>query len=98
VLSEGQREDDGYFGSTMITIDLARLSPLVSDQCDLTTARKAAELLGKDRRFEERARQLGIREAERLAGEPIADLQIDLRVRTNGCHLHVDMDVEANDE
>lgn len=98
VLSEGQLEEGCYFGSTMITIDLTRVSHLVSDSCDLTTARKAGELIAKDKRFEKRARQIGAREAERLAGEPIADLQIDLRVRTNGCHLHVDMDVEASNE
>jgi hypothetical protein len=98
VLSEGQVEGDCFFGSTMMTIDLGRAARLVSDTCGLAAARRVAELLTKDKRFRDRARGLARAEAERLAGRPLRDLEIDLRVRRNGTHLQLDMDVEANVE
>lgn len=96
VLSEGQVDDSGYFGSTMITVDTGRIRELCSDPCDATTARRLGELVLTDPRFREDARRLGEREACRLAGEPVVSPQIDLRVRVAGCHLHVDLDVEAS--
>ena len=56
VLSEGGVEDDGYYGSTMITIDLARAAGAVSDACDAATARRVTDLLEADDRVRERAR------------------------------------------
>ena len=95
VLSEGELEAGGYLGSTMITIDLARAAGQVSDPCDAGTVRRIAELLGADARVRARARELAAAEADRLAGAALGDPQIDLRVRTSGHHLHLDVDVEA---
>jgi hypothetical protein len=95
VLSEGAREPDGYYGSTMITIDLARASALVSDPCDASTVRRLGELLAGDGRVRERARALAAAEAERLAGGPLSGAQFDLRVRESGRHLHIDVELEA---
>lgn len=95
VLSEGQFEDSSFFGSTMITIDCGRATEWVSDPCDATTVRQIAELLLRDDRFRERARTLGEREAERLARSPLGPMQIEMRLRTSGNNLHVDVDVEA---
>lgn len=95
VLSEGEHEEAGFFGSTMITIDLARAAELVSDPCDATTVERVAELLASDARVRDRARELARSEADRLAQSPIGPAQIDLRVRTSGKHLHLDVDVEA---
>lgn len=95
VLSEGQVEGDGYFGSTMITFDCGRARELVCEPCDAATARRLGDLLASDERFRERARHVGAREASRLAGEALSAPQIDLRVRASGNHLHVDLDVEA---
>jgi hypothetical protein len=95
VLSEGEAEEGGYLGSTMITIDLVRAAPLVSDPCDTNTVRHVAELLATDRRVRERARDLAAAEAGRLAGASLGSAQIDLRVRQSGHHLHIDVDVEA---
>ena len=96
VLSEGQFEDDRYYGSTMVTIDVARASDLVSDACDVTTAERVADLLETDDAFLRRARRIAGAEARRLAGRALAGLQIDMRVRRSGNHLNVDMDVEAD--
>jgi len=95
VLSEGAREPDSYFGSTMITIELARAAALVSDPCDASTVRRLAELVATDPRVHERARALAAVEADRLAGQPLRRAQFDLRVRESGRHLHIDVELEA---
>lgn len=95
VLSEGQLGADHYFGSTMITIDMARAGVHVSEACDVATARNIETLLSTDGRVYERALRLGTREAERLAGQSLAPPQIDLHVRRSGHHFHLDVDVEA---
>ena len=95
VLSEGAREADGYFGSTMITIDLARASALVSDPCDVSTIRRVAELIAGDARVHARARALAAAEGNRLAGDPLVGAQFDLRVRESGRHLQIDVELEA---
>jgi hypothetical protein len=95
VLSEGQFEDHGFFGSTMITIDCGQATEWVSDPCDATTVRQIADLLLRDDRFRDRARALGEREAQRLARAPLGPMQIEMRLRSSGNQLHVDIDVEA---
>jgi hypothetical protein len=95
VLAEGQVEHGGFCGSTMITIDCSRAREWVSDLCDATTVRQVGELLLADRRFKERVRELGEREALRLARRPLGTIQTEMSVRTNGILLHVDVDVEA---
>lgn len=95
VLSEGQFEDCCFFGSTMITIDCTRAAEWVSDHCDATTVRQVGELLLRDDRFRERVRSLGEREAMRQARAPLGPMQIEMRLRTSGNHLHVDVDIEA---
>lgn len=95
VLSEGQREGNGFSGSAMITVDLARAVAQVSDACDAATVKRLGELVGGDPRVRERARRVALVEAEKLAGAPLASPAIELRVRTSGRHLHIDVDVEA---
>lgn len=96
VLSEGGVDGDAFYGSVMVTIDLSRAADLVSDHCDDATTRRVADLIASDKRIRDRALRLGEREAERLAGCPLGDTQIDLHVRRTGSHLHIDMDIEAS--
>jgi hypothetical protein len=95
VLSEGLVEGSHFYGSTMITLDLAQADGHVSEPCDVSTARDVERLLGADPRIHEHARELGAAEADRLAGRALQPAQIDLRMRRSGCQFHVDMDVEA---
>jgi len=95
VLSEGQIEDEAFYGSTMITIDCSCANEWVSDPCDGTTVRQVADLLLRDDRFCARARSLGEREARRLAQDALGPVQVEMRLRTSGNNLHVDVDVEA---
>jgi hypothetical protein len=98
ILSEGQQEDGGYYGSTMITVDCARAAHLVSDSCDAAVVKRVRDLCAADERIRERARAVGVGEAERLAGTELAEPQVDVRVRASGAHLHIDVDVEAQIE
>lgn len=99
VLSEGLFEDEVFYGSTMVTIDCARACDWVSDPCDATTVRQLGELLLSDDRFRLRARELGQQEAHRLslqsAGK-LGPMQVEMRLRTSGNNLQVDVDVEAS--
>lgn len=95
VLSEGNVDGDSYYGSTMVTFDLARAATHVSDRCDAATVKRMGELLAGDERIKHRARLLGANEARRSAGLPLTSPQVDLRVNVSGNHLHLDLDVEA---
>lgn len=95
VLSEGQVENSGYFGSTMITFDCTRAADLISDACNPATVRRVCDLLGADERVRNRARKLGSTEAARLAGTQLRRAHVDMRVRASGNHLHIDLDVEG---
>ncbi len=98
VLSEGQISGDYYYGSTMITADLARVSDQVSEECDVATARDLEALLAADTMIRDQAHSLGIAEAARLSGRALGAPQVDLRVRRNGRHFYLDVDVEARVE
>ena len=93
ILSEGAHEAGGFFGSTMVTIDLARATTLVSDACDAATVKRVAELIAADPRVRERARGIAAAEADRMAGARLRTPQIDVRARASGRHLHLDIDV-----
>jgi hypothetical protein len=95
VMSEGLVDDNLYYGSTMITIDLSRVDGHITEACDVSTARDVERLLADDPRVHERARRVCATEASRLAGQAIQPPQIDLRVHRSGRHFHIDMDVEA---
>ncbi|MCP4445378.1 MAG: hypothetical protein GY811_08545 [Myxococcales bacterium] len=95
ILSEGQVDDGLYCGSTMITIDCSKAGSWVSDPCDSTTVRQLSDLLLRDDRFRASARDLGMREAQRLARQPLGTTQIEMSLRVAGSNLHVDLDIEA---
>jgi len=99
VLSEGQRAAGptarrAYFGSTMITIDVSALTDVVRDACDARTAVRIAELIEDDTRVQRRVQKLAEREAQRLADGPIKPRAGELRVRTQGTLIYLDVDVE----
>jgi hypothetical protein len=96
VLSEGQRQGNGWFGSTMITIELDRAAAAVRDACDAATARRVADLLAADPRARQRAHDLAAAEAAEKCGGRLARLDVDLRVRASGARVHIDLDVEGD--
>jgi len=99
VISEGQRAmrggRDSYFGSTMLTVDLPSLAPLLSDACDAGTARRLAALLESDADVAKRVQQLAERETERVAGAVPRQVGAHVSIRSQGAKVFVDVDVEA---
>lgn len=95
-ISEGQVGPDGrFYGSTMLTIDLDRIRPQVRDACDVATAARLAALLEGEAALHERLGRLAVGEARRIAGRGLRRPEADLRVRTEGTRLFIDIDVEA---
>src|SRR5690242_5731857 len=64
---DGTRGPDPFFGSTMLTIDLADLADAVREPLDESTAARVAALLTADARAGKRIRAIAEREACRVA-------------------------------
>lgn len=99
VLAEGRRADaptarKAFFGSIMITLDLATLEGDVRDPLTPETAARIAERMQSDARVARWLRRLAENEASRLAGAPIRVHSADVRVRCEGARVLVDIDVE----
>ena len=95
VVSEGGLDGEKWAGSTMITVDLARLADQLSDSADAATAHRVAELAPADPRVRQRARQVAFAEARRLAAGHLIQPTIDLKARASGSTVHFALDVEA---
>jgi hypothetical protein len=98
VLTEGELAGDGYAGSTMLTIDLARTADRISDAPDPATAQRAAALYADDERCRDHARRIAIKEARRIAGCDLVAHSVDLDSRSRGRELHLSLNVEAQRE
>lgn len=95
VLSEGECVGNRFAGSTMLTIDLAKTAERISDPPDATTAQKIAFLYAADEHCRERAKRVAVREANKLAGEKLANHNVDVESRARGSELHLAFNVEA---
>lgn len=95
VLTEGELVADGYTGSTMLTLDLARARDRISDAPDASTAQRVAVLYASDERCREHARAIAIAEASRVAGCELTGSRIDVESRARGCEIHLSLEVEA---
>lgn len=98
VLTEGELTGDGFTGSTMLTIDLARTADRISDAPDPPTAQRAAALYAGDERCRDHARRIAIKEARRIAGCDLVAHSVDLESRARGHELHLSLNVEARRE
>jgi hypothetical protein len=94
-LSEGQRDGARFLGSTMLTLELGRVSALISDPIDASTARRLAEVADRDEQLKLGARLAALRAGERDAEGPLEAPELDVRVRANGTNVHIDVDVEG---
>jgi hypothetical protein len=102
VMSEGAiREGIGghetYFGSTMLTIDLAEAAAELRAPVDEALAATLAPLLERSAHLRVTALRIARREAEaRIAGYQSERLTAETRVRAAGTHIEVDVDVELS--
>lgn len=99
LLSEGQRSArggrDGYFGSTMFTIDLPSLADVLRDPCDAGTAHRLVTLMEADNALPKRIRDIAEREAMRITGARLKDVRTHVSLRAQGAKVYIDVDVEA---
>ncbi len=100
VLSEGKVADaaavgPSWFGTTMITVDVAALGDAFRERCDGEAAARVAALMAADARVTRRARQIAEREATRRAGRAVKASASDVRVRAQGTSVFVDVDLEG---
>ncbi len=99
ILSEGKRSGAAtakraWFGSTMLTLDLADVGDLVREPCDARSAARVADLIRDDARVTRRVQKIAEREAQRLADGPVRVRTSEVRVRAEGCVVFLDVDVE----
>ena len=95
-LSEGQvLAGNRYYGSTMLTLDLQELHDVVRDSCDAATAARLARLLEGNPAVTREVRAIARQEACRIAGRQLTPNGVDMRVRSEGSCLFIDVDVEA---
>ncbi len=95
-ISEGQIAPGGrYFGSTMLTIDLRQAEDQVRDACDKATAHRLVQLLEQEEHTLKQVKALALKEALNIAGCPLDCLELDLRIRTEGAVIYIDIDVEG---
>jgi hypothetical protein len=99
LLSEGQRSvrggKEGYFGSTMLTIDLPSLTAVLRDECDAGTAHRLVALMEMDGSLPLRIRDIAEREAIRIASARLKDVRTHVVIRAQGAKVFIDVDVEA---
>ena len=96
-ISEGKLNDDGlYYGSTMITLELSAPGPQIRAALDPSAAERMASLLSKDRKLRRRLESLGLQEATRIAGQPLTDPEVDVRITSREGRVLLDIDVEGH--
>ncbi|MEO5770211.1 MAG: hypothetical protein ABIS92_17780 [Polyangia bacterium] len=98
-LSEGQRSvrggKEGYFGSTMLTIDLPALADVLRDACDAGTAHRLVTLMESDSTVSRRIRDIAVREATRVAKCKLKEVRTHVAMRAQGAKVFIDVDLEA---
>jgi hypothetical protein len=95
VLSEGELDERGFSGSTMVSISLAATSALVSDPIDTSTAQLLADLCRADPALRARGRELAMGHATKIAGAELGVAQVDLESAAHGAELRLSFNVEA---
>ena len=84
-----------FFGTAMLTVELAALGEAFRERCDAVSARRVAELAAADPRVRRRMQKLAEREASALAGGPLRPTATELRARAQGTRVQLDLDLEA---
>ncbi len=95
VLSEGELDERGFSGSTMVSISLAATAAQISDPIDTSTAQLLADLCRTDSSMRSRGRELALGQATRLAGSELGTAQVDLEAAAHGAELRLSFNVEA---
>lgn len=84
-----------YLASIQLLVPLSTCDRYLSGPLDASSARRVAELLRSDADAREILVELARREAERAAGCPLYDLQVEIDASHRGDTIVLGMDVEA---
>lgn len=95
VLSEGELDERGFAGSTMVSVSLAATADRISDPIDTSTAQLLADLCRADPLVRARGRELALERATKLAGADLGAAQVDLESAAHGAELRLSFNVEA---
>ena len=100
VLSEGGCRSgmgggESYFGSTMIRIPLGSLRPHMRGDLDQSGRRELIRAIDGSVRVRLRAMRLAVREAGRRVPGALGTAQVEIHVRLEDDHLHIDVDLEV---
>ncbi|MFO0681901.1 MAG: hypothetical protein U0234_07620 [Sandaracinus sp.] len=97
VMSEGRREGDVYYGTTLIDIDLVRaMGSLVQGPEDAALLARVQDAVAGSVRVRLRAMRLAEEEvARRFPDRVVGTARTETRFRIEGTHLYVDVDLEA---
>lgn len=94
--SEGQVQPDGrYFGSTMFTLDLSTLGDRLREPGDASTVQQLVGLLEQEPDLSQRLVDLALRDARELAGQPLEAPLAEVRFRSQGSTILLDVDLEC---
>ena len=100
VISEGQRAErggkDSFLGSTMVTVDLDSLGPVLREHGDAGTAQRLAALLRADGTIKARMDALACREVFRVTQKRPKGVRTEIQIRAQGSRVFIDADVEAS--
>ncbi len=94
-LARGQQGGEAFFGTTMLTMELAAVADAFRERCDEGAAKKVAALMAGDTRIARRARHTAEREATQLAGRTVKTSASDVRFRADGTSVYIDVDLEG---
>lgn len=99
-ISEGSFEGppgprQAYLASLQLQIPLSACAEYLSGPLDAASARRVTELLRTDAKSQEILVEVARKEAERGAGCPLFDLQVEIDVSHRGETIVLGMDVEA---
>jgi hypothetical protein len=95
-LSEGAADGDRYQGSTMITVDLARVAAQWREPFSDETVERVFAAMERSVRVHLRAIRLARDEVQRRCpGVTLDTAQTEVRVGRRGTVLHVDVDMDV---
>lgn len=97
VLSEGRCEDEMFFGTTLITIELTRALGGIGVDVDAGVLARVSDAVGGSVRVRLRAMRLAEEEvARRFPDRMIGTARTETRFRIEGTRLFIDVDLEVS--
>ncbi len=96
VLTEGRLQDQSFYGSTLVTIDLERVAPSLRGGGGAAARKRIFEITSGSVRFRLRAMRLACADvARRYPDRRLGTARVETRMRLEGTRLLLDVDLEV---